>query len=338
MGLLTGSQLRFRLYLAISLLFTSLFIGTAGYMLIEHLNLLDSLYMTVITISTVGYGEVAPLSTNGRIFSIILILGNIGIFTYTISIVTQLLIDGELQDQYKRYKLNKRIMKLKEHTIVCGFGRNGQQACKVLEENNIPFVVVEKSEVDQTIFDFEINHVQGDARQDHILQQAGIERANALITALPDDASNVFVVITARHMNPFLTIISRATNDSAEEKLRRAGASNVIMPDKVGGAHMASLVTKPDVMEFIDLITGQRGNDFQIAELSFEGVNKKFRNQSIGEMDIRGITGANIIGFKSPNGDYVINPQADQKMSPKCKLIVLGTKQQIDRLKSHYLS
>ncbi len=139
-------------------------------------------------------------------------------------------------------------------------------------------------------------------------------------------------------MCPDLKIISRATDDSAEQKLRRAGADHVIMPDKVGGAHMAYLVSKPDVMEFIDLITGQRGNEFQVAELSIDLVSERFHKLTIGELDIRGKTGANIIGFKTRNGEYVINPQANQRMEEHCKLIVLGTKEQIGNLESYYYS
>lgn len=338
MGLLKRSRLRFRLYLAVGLLALSLLVGTVGYHLVENLSFLDALYMTVITLSTVGFHEVQPFSTQGRIFTIGLIIGNLGIFTYTISVITRLLMDGELRYEYEKFSINKKIKRMKDHTIVCGFGRNGRQACRELADHNIPFVVIERNEIDRSLIDFKVNHIQGDAREDHTLTEAGIDKAKALITSLPDDAANVFVVITARHMQPQLQIISRANADSSEEKLRRAGANNVIMPDKVGGAHMASLVTRPDVMEFIDLISGQRGNEVQITELSIDLVNEKFMNLTIGELDIRGKTGANIIGFKTAEDDYVINPQAHHKMHKHCKLIVLGTKEQLSNLERYYYS
>lgn len=338
MGFLRGSTFRLRLYLAVGLLCTSLLVGTIGYHLVEGLTFLESLYMTVITLSTVGFHEVKPFTEAGRIFTIFLIIGNLGIFTYTITILTRLLIDGELREEYSRYTLSKKIKKMHDHIIVCGFGRNGRQACAELHANGNPFVVIEKGPIDESLYDFKIMHIVGDARQDHILMEAGIERAKSIITTLPDDAANVFVVITARHMNPLLKIISRATDDSSEDKLRRAGADNVIMPDKVGGAHMAHLVTKPDVMEFVDLITGQRGNEFQIAELSIDLVTEKFKNSTIGELDIRGKTGANIIGFKTSGGEYVINPQAHQTMDEHCKLIVLGTEAQLENLERYYYS
>ena len=338
MGLLKGSQLRFKLYLALGLLMTSLFTGMVGFHFIEGYTFIESMYMTVITLSTVGFHEVRPLSDNGRLFTMLLIIGNLGIFTYTISLITQLLVDGDLRKEYERYRVYKKIKRMKNHTIVCGFGRNGQQACRELNAHNIPFVVIERNEIDDVYIDFKINKIIGDARQDHILNEAGIDQASALITTLPDDAANVFVVITARHMHNRLKIISRATDDSAEDKLRRAGADHVIMPDKVGGAHMAYLVSQPDVMEFIDLITGQRSNEFQVAELSMDLVNERFQRQTIGELDIRGKTGANIIGFKTNSGEYVINPQANQNMEEHCKLIVLGTKEQISNLEKYYYS
>ncbi|MFY0671898.1 MAG: potassium channel protein [Bacteroidia bacterium] len=336
MGLLKGSQLRFKLYLALGLLLTSLFTGTLGFHYIEGFSIVESMYMTVITLSTVGFQEIHPLSDNGRLFTMFLIIGNLGIFTYTVSLITQLLVDGDLRKEYRRYMVHREIKRMKNHTIICGFGRNGQQACRELNAHHIPFVVVEKNEIDENFLDFKIQKVIGDARQDHILHEAGITKASALITTLPDDAANVFVVITARHICPNLTIISRATDDSAEDKLRRAGADHVIMPDKVGGAHMASLVSKPDVMEFIDLITGQRSNEFQVAEFNIDLVNEKFHKLTIAELDIRGKTGANIIGFKTNSNEYVINPQANQRMEEHCKLIVLGTKEQINNLEKYY--
>ena len=338
MGLLGKFRFRFRLNLALFLLITTVLIGTIGYMVIEGLSFIDSLYMTIITVSTVGFGEVKSLSENGRLFTILLIVGNIGIFTYAVSIITQVFLDGELRQEYRKYTFQKKLSRMKGHTIVCGFGRNGQQACRELSKHNIPFVVVEHNPIDETLYQFEINHIKGDARQDHVLLEARIEDASALITTLPEDAANVFVVITARYIKPNLKIISRASDDSSEVKLRRAGANNIIMPDKVGGAHMAYLVTKPDVMEFIDIITGQRDREFQISELNFDLINEKYQNKTIAELDIRNKTGANIIGFKKSNGEYVINPQADNSMTSHCKLIVLGTEQQIKNLEEYYYS
>lgn len=327
---------RKRLLLALILLAISFTIGTLGFMAIEGYSFNEALYMAVITLSTVGFQEVRPLSPEGRVFAIIFILSNLGVFTYTISTLSQLLLDGELKKAYAQYLLNKKLRKLENHSIVIGLGRNGMQSCQELHREGVPFVAIDQKEVNMDHLGFPMKFIQGDARQDHILEQACIEKARSLITALPDDADNVFVVITARHIAPHLHIISRASSDSSEEKLRRAGANNVIMPDKLGGAHMAQLVTKPDVMEFMDMISGQRDTEFCMAELSMGELQGPFLHTTISDLDIRGKTGANIIGFKTEDGHYVINPQANEKMTPHSKLIVLGTQDQIAKLESYY--
>ena len=172
--------------------------------------------------------------------------------------------------------------------------------------------------------------------EDEVLLQAGIKRAKALITALPNDASNVFVVLTAREMNPKLKIISRASEDGSENKLKRAGADNVIMPDKIGGTHMAALVVKPDVLEFIDHITGTI--NIKLEEILYNSLPERMRDKSIRELEIRNKTGANIIGFKTAEGVYVINPPPDTVMQPDAKHFVLGTAEQVSRFKDILLT
>jgi len=173
--------------------------------------------------------------------------------------------------------------------------------------------------------------IEGDATEDDVLLEAGIKRAKALITALPNDASNVFVVLTAREMSPGLKIISRASEDASESKLKRAGANNVIMPDKIGGTHMAALVVKPDVLEFIDHITGRI--NIKLEEILYNSLPERMRGKSIRELEIRNKTGANIIGFKTAEGEYVINPPPDTVMQPDAKLFVLGTAEQVSKFK-----
>jgi voltage-gated potassium channel len=175
--------------------------------------------------------------------------------------------------------------------------------------------------------------VEGDATQDEVLQKAGIERARALITTLPEDADNLFIVLSARSLNAKLFIISRASDDNSDKKLKTAGANNVIMPDRVGGAHMASLVLKPDVMEFLDFITGQGTDNIKLEEITFDNLREEFRNKSMRELEIRNKSGANIIGFKTANGEYIVNPSPDTKMIHDAKLFVLGTTEQIHKLK-----
>jgi voltage-gated potassium channel len=175
--------------------------------------------------------------------------------------------------------------------------------------------------------------IQGDCTQDELLLKTGINNARALITTLPIDADNLFVVLTARSINPKLTIISRASDDNSDKKLKIAGANNVIMPDRIGGAHMASLVIKPDVIEFLDHITGQGGPNINLEEIVFSELPEHLRNHTIKDLEVRNKSGANIIGFKTAHGEYVINPSAETKIIPGAKLFVLGTPEQVGKLR-----
>ena len=322
-----------KLYLAIGMVLLVLLVGIVGYYTIEDYSLLDSVFMTVITVATVGYREVKELDDAGKIFTSFLIIFSIGTFAYAISVITRYVIEGEFQTYFKHYKVNKEILKLKDHVIVCGFGRNGRQACEQLRSGNEKFVAIESNPkiIAALHEDESILFIEGDATNDDVLLEAGLERAKALITALPNDAANVFVVLTARDRNPNLKIISRASDDASEHKLKRAGANNVIMPDKIGGTHMAALVTKPDVLEFIDHITGRI--NIRLEEILYSSLPNSMRGKSIKELEIRNKTGANIIGFKTAEGDYIINPSPEMVMMPDAKLFVLGTQEQVSRFK-----
>ncbi len=292
--------------------------------------------MTVITIATVGYGEIHELSAEGRIFTSFLIITSFGTFAYAVSAITRFVTDGEFNNFFKNKKLNDTVSKLNEHVIICGYGRNGRQAAQILKKHDKRFVVIE---IDEKITGV-INHrfsdlvLSGNATEDEVLIKAGITRASALITTLPKDADNLFIVLTARHLNPKLTIISRASDDGSDTKLKIAGANNVIMPDKVGGAHMASLVMKPDVMEFIDYITAQGGDSINLEEITFEKITDSLKNKTLKDLEIRNKSGANIIGFKTAEGEYIVNPSAETKVIPHSKIFVLGTPDQIRKLKS----
>ena len=322
-----------KLYIAIGLMLAVLIIGVAGYCLLENFTFLDSFFMTIITVATVGYREVNELDDSGKIFTSFLIIFSIGTFTYAISVITRYVIEGEFQTYFKHYKVNKEIQKLKNHVIVCGYGRNGRQACEQLTSGNEVYVAIESNPdiINMMRAEGNILFIEGDATNDDVLAEAGLERAKALIAALPSDAANVFVVLTARDKNPTLKIISRASDDASEHKLKRAGANNVIMPDKIGGTHMAALVTKPDVLEFIDHITGRI--NIRLEEILYSSLPESMRNKSIRELEIRNKTGANIIGFKTAGGEYVINPPPETIMMQDAKLFVLGTSEQVLKFK-----
>ncbi|MBL0049987.1 MAG: potassium channel protein [Bacteroidetes bacterium] len=302
---------------------------------IERFSLSEAFYMTIITVATVGFQEVHPLSEAGRMFTALLIITSFGTFAYAITSISKYVLDGEFRNYFNNYRVNTEIQKLNQHIVICGYGRNGKQAAQVLKNKKQKFVVIESSkELYETLSATNIDlFIEGDATQDEVLQRAGIEKAKALITTLPVDADNLFIVLSARALNPNLTIISRASDDNSDRKLKTAGANNVIMPDKIGGAHMASLVMQPDIMEFVDFITGQGGDHIKLEEITFEKLPSNFKNKSIRELEIRNKSGANIIGFKTENGEYVINPSPDTIMIPDAKLFVLGTTEQIAKLK-----
>ena len=311
----------------ISLFFMLLFSGTIGYMIIEGYSLLDAFYMTVITVGTVGYLEVNPLSEPGRIFTIFIILINIVAFTFFVTYISRYLLDGELIRQYKKMKMENEIQQLRDHVIVCGFGRNGTQCGQVLHQNNIPFVVLEqKSELPQGL-PFAVKYfIKGDATKDDVLINAGIQRARAIICTMPVDADNLFAVITARQLNPDITIISRASQDSSVSKLKVGGAKNVIMPDKIGGAHMATLVMIPDVVEMLSLMTTRNTDEFRVAEIVAT------KSAPLAELEIWKNCGCTLLGIKN-HSNYSLNPPPDYCINPDERLIVMGSAKQIGEAK-----
>jgi voltage-gated potassium channel len=325
-----------KLFISAGLLLFVITMGVIGYMLIDsRFGFLDALYMTVNVIGTVGFREVYPLTATGQIFTIFLVITGFGTFAYTISSITSYVLSGELQEYFRSSRQVNQIDKLEGHVIICGYGRNGRQAAHMLKKHDKRFVVIEqkKEVIDSLNHKYSELVLQGDATQDEVLEKAGIAKASALITTLPIDADNLFIVLTARSMNAGLTIISRASDDNSDKKLKTAGANNVIMPDKIGGAHMASLVLKPDVIEFIDHITGQGGPDINLEEITFDSLPEPLRHKSIRELEIRNKSGANIVGFKTAKGEYIINPDPETRFIPDGKLFVLGTPEQIGRLR-----
>lgn len=310
----------------------SIIIGIGGYILLEGYNFVEAFYMTMITITTAGYMEVHPLSNAGRIFTSFYLVTNIGIFFYGATAIVGLVIEGEFRNFYKNYNVKKKIGELSNHVIVCGYGRNGKQVCLELKDDKHPFLIIEKREniVEEIKSNMNLLFIDGDATEEEVLIEAGIKTAKAIITTLPEDPDNVYVVLTARELNPEITIISRASNESSVNKLKRAGANNVIMPEKIGGAHMAALVMKPDIMEFIAELTGQSSDiSLTFEELSLKDISKEFVGRTIRDLDIRNKTGANIIGLRMSDGEFVINPLPETELNTNTKLIALGNSNQI---------
>jgi voltage-gated potassium channel len=325
-----------KILFALGLIMVPITLGVSGYMVIEDAGFLDALFMTITTIATVGYGEVFPLSDAGRVFTILLIMGNLGAFAYALTLITRFIIEGNFFQQIRNKRMKEKIKQLRNHVIVCGYGRNGQAACEMLQKHQLTFVVLEsKSEMQEmSAGKFPTYFLHEDATNDESLLDAGIMEARGLITTLPNDADNVFVTLTAKGLNPNLTIISRASNSSSFTKLKRAGATNVIMPDKIGGAHMATLIVRPDVNEFVDILSGQAGADVQLEEFSYDILKKHLVGTTIADLNIRKLSGANVIGLKLKDGSYVVNPNINRVLEEDQKLIILGNSSQMETLKN----
>ena len=322
-----------KLYKAVGLLFFVVVIGVVGFMSLSDITFIDALYMTVITMTTVGFGEVHPLSQEERLFTIFLILTSVVMMAYVVSVVTEYIVSGELFEKLKFKKVQNKIEKLKDHTIVCGYGRNGKQAVSKLRKFNKDIVIIEGN--DELVEDIEkenILYVKGNATKDEVLMRACLKNASSLITTLPSDADNLYVVLSARQYNKNLTIVSRASDDSSDSKLRIAGADNVIMPDKLGGDHMASLLVTPDIVEFVDMLSVDSEDATHLREVFVDDLPKEFLSKSIRDLDLRRKTGCSIIGFKTPDCKYEINPDSNTLLVVNSKLIVLGSLEQIQNL------
>ncbi|GAB5475910.1 MAG: potassium channel protein [Maribacter sp.] len=323
---------RSKLYLALSLTLAVVLCGTIGYRYISDYTWIDALYMTIITMATVGFKEVHPLDDTSKIFTVFLIVASVFILGFAISVLTEYILGRNSMQLLKKKRVKNKIKNLSEHVIVCGFGRNGMQAAERLKAYKRPFVVIERNRDIIERYEADILFVEGDANDDDVLKEAGIDHAQYLIVALPDDAANLFVVLSARQLNQKLFIISRASLVTSQKKLQLAGANKVIMPDKIGGDHMASLVVMPDLITFMDKLSTEGEHTTNLEEVPIEDFSDQMECNSLRDLDLRRRTGCTIIGYIAPDGDYIINPEADMELEPKSKVIVLGRPEQIRKL------
>jgi voltage-gated potassium channel len=324
---------RTKILIGVGMLLGIMVIGVTGYMLIEGDRFLNALYMTVITISTVGFGEIHKLSDAGKIFTMFLIISSFTTFAYALTTISTHFFEGQLTFFLRGYG-TKTIKKMQNHVVICGYGRNGQQVAKELRVYGYSFVIIDQKK--DAMPEPRGNNnafIEGDATHDDVLLRANIRTAKALISTLPIDADNLYVVLTARALNPNLEIISRASDESTETKLRMAGVDNVVMPERVGGAHMANLITRPDIIEFLDHVSVHGKDPTTLEEIICDELPENAMAKTIHEIGIRRITGTNIIGYKAPDGHYILNPAPETKVIQGAKLFVLGTPQQIQRMK-----
>ena len=305
-------------------------IGAIGYVIIEGWSFIDALFMTVITITTVGYEEVHPLSAGGRIFSIFLIVGGVGGALYVLSSIVQFIIEGQLGITLGRRRMERRIAKMKEHFILCGYGRVGQEIAHIFTEERVPFVIIDKDQ--ESIAGAEKDgylYVLADATNDEGLKEAGIERARGLVVAAGSDADNVYITLSARGMRPDLFIEARASSNEAEAKLKRAGADRIISPYSLGARRMAQLALRPTVVDFIDTVIYRRGQELQLENVAV-GNESALIGLTVEEARLR--TKAVILAISRKRGKVVTNPTAEETIQAGDMLITLGTREQLTAL------
>ena len=309
--------------------------GAIGYIIIEGWSFIDALFMTVITITTVGYEEVHPLSAGGRIFSIFLIIGGIGSAIYVSTSIVQFLIEGELGITLLgitlgRRRMERRIAKLKDHFILCGYGRIGQEIARIFTEEGAPFVVIDKDQEGIATANKDGHlYVLADATDDEALKEAGIERAHGLVIALGSDADSVYITLSARGLHPDLFIEARASDSAAEAKLKKAGATRIISPYSLGARRMAELALRPGIVDFIDTIVSRRGQEFELENIA---VGNDSALVGLTTEETRQRTKANILAISRRRGKMVANPSAEETIQAGDMLITLGTREQLTAL------
>ncbi len=322
-----------RVFFIFSLLLLILLGGTFGYMFFENTSFWDGLYLTVITITTVGYGDLVPIHTSGKIFTVFLVFAGVSLVMYIFGRITETMIEGGLRRIVERRKMDKKVARLRDHYIVCGFGRIGKVISKILKENNRPFVVIDKDieelkEVERRGY----IELQGEASDDDTLLTAGIKRARGLIAVVSSDADNLYITLTARGLNPDLFILARSSGvNGVEKKLMRAGASKVISPYYIGARRMAQLIVRPTVMDFIDLTMHAGDLGLRMEELL---VSKRasIANKKLQESGIRKNYDVIVVAIKREDGQMLFNPKPDTMILPGDIMIVLGEHDHITAL------
>lgn len=305
--------------------------GTVGYTIIEGWGIFDSLYMTIITLTTVGYQEVHTLSRTGRIFTTLLILSGVGVMLYALGVGAKVVLEGEIRDILGRKRLSKAIEKINDHYIICGYGRMGRIIAREMAQSGAPFVVIERSPDVVSSMESNVLAIQGDATQDNILKDAGIERAKGLISVLSSDSDNLYVVLSARGLNPNLRIVARASEEGADKKLLRAGADDVVSPYHIGGLRIAHTVLKPVVVDFLEFATRTGNIELQIEEIRVKK-DSHIIGQSLDECGIRRDLGIIIVAIKRETGEMEFNPTSTTLIREGDTLIAIGEPGQLKAL------
>jgi len=320
----------FRMVLAVPVLLV--LAGTAGYRLLEGWPLFDALYMTVITVTTVGFAEVHPLTPGGRVFTMMLAMGGVFTLFYAATAAIQAVVTGELQGVMARRRMERSLADLREHIIVCGYGRMGRLVCHEFSAMGMPFVIVDRHA--PLLEGFAMAHglaVVGDATSDELLRRVGVERARTLVTLAASDADNLFITMSARLLSDKLYIVARAEEDDAEIKLKRAGASRVIAPYRIGGHRVAQAVLRPAVMDFVELATRHDSMDLQIEEVVI-APQSALAGRALRDSRLRQDLGLIIVAIRKDGGRMIFNPPPEELMQPGDLLIALGHPSQLEKL------
>ena len=307
-----------------------LLLGTSGYTIIEGWDFFNSFYMTVITLSTIGFQEIEPLSGGGKAFTIFLIFLGLGVVGYSVNNGVRIIFEGEIQEVFGRRKLKKALESLKDHYIVCGYGRMGKVICNEFKAKGVPFVVVEK-EYQETDADDDSLITYGDATRDELLKRVGIERAKGLISVLDSDAQNLYVVLSAKELKEDLFIVARASEEGADHKLIRAGARKVVSPYNIGGLRIAHTILKPTVVDFLELTTKTGNMQIQIEEVLVEE-GSLLAESTIKEAGNRAKLGVIILALKRRGEKILFNPDADTRIEVGDIMAVIGEPDHFNQL------
>ncbi|HUZ11159.1 MAG TPA: potassium channel protein [Acidimicrobiales bacterium] len=306
--------------------------GVVGYLLLGF-SLLNAVYQTVLTVSTVGFGT--PHQAAGKIFTIILILVGVGTALYTFSAVLEVLLEGHMRNLVRRRRMERQIDHMKDHVIVCGWGRVGRQVTKFLATAGEEVVVVDRDP--DRLADLLFPTVMGDVTDDRTLLAAGIERAATLVAALDTDTDNLYLTVASKTFRPDLQIIARARNEDSEAKLLRAGADRVVNPQRLGGDRMAAFVTQPHVVEFVDVVMHDGSLEFRLSELSITDTSP-LAGSSLRSVHLRDRTGALVLAIRRPDGSFLTNPTPDTNIQTGDVLIGIGTADQLAALERFALN
>jgi voltage-gated potassium channel len=305
-------------------------IGMAGFHYIEGWPWFDGFYMVVTTFSTIGYQEVHPLSHAGRMFNVGLILAGVSLVFLGIGSLTQALLEFSLRKFFGRRRMERDIERLKDHYIICGAGRVGRSAARELARRPAPFVIVEQNETKAARFANDWLMLVADATQEQTLRQVHIERARGLVAATTTDATNLYIVLTARNLNPHLKIIARASEEDAEKHLLKAGADSVVSPYLFAGQRIAQTFLRPHVVSFLDTATTHLGMDLEIGEIQV-GTHSEFAGKTVGSSRLRQERGIIILAIKRENGMH-FNPSPEDPIAPGDCLIAMGQPAQLRQL------